>query len=227
MKLYLATILLTCLLACTQAYPGSTKESTDSNESVDKKDVETVLVLPSGNSGSSWNIPSIGDSSEFFNDDDYEDAYNPFSFNPFNSNPFDGLMTRMQDAMRKLREQMTGILSRIPEHDGVGPFGKIPEGANTTSTTKIVDGHVVTINETTYVDDNLGTVIRVRVVDVKPQNDTILMTESGIDKEVTTPIPDVTNIYDAEKENTTPERSVETVEDFDNEIPKNQGDLTA
>lgn len=82
---------------------------------------------------------------------------------------------------------------------------------------------MVTINETTYTDgsDDYSTLIRVRVIDVRPQNETILTTVSSeADSEVTT-LPTGTN------DTSTPQssRSVETVEDFDNEIPKNQGDV--
>ena len=38
--------------------------------------------------------------------------------------------------MKRLRDQMAGILSHIPEQ-GVVNWSKIPEGANTTSTTKV------------------------------------------------------------------------------------------
>lgn len=85
---------------------------------------------------------------------------------------------------------------------------------------------MLTINETTYTDgnDEYSTLIRVRVIDVRPQNDTLLLTESETDSEVTTLPTTVTS----KEDRTTPSRSVETVEEFDNEIPKNQVDtLTA
>lgn len=94
---------------------------------------------------------------------------------------------------------------------------------------------MLTINETTYTDgdDEYSTLIRVRVIDVRPQNETLLQTENEADAEVTT-LPTVTGTggttsTDTSKvDRTTPSRSVETVEEFDNEIPKNQVDtLTA
>lgn len=81
---------------------------------------------------------------------------------------------------------------------------------------------MVTINETTYTDgsDDYSTLIRVRVIDVRPQNETILTTVSSeADSDVTT-LPTGTN-----DTSTQSSRSVESVEDFDNEIPKNQGDV--
>lgn len=75
---------------------------------------------------------------------------------------------------------------------------------------------MVTINETTYTsgDENGGTAFRIRIIDVKPQNDTVPAIGGG-DVELTT------------AKATAPE-SAETVEDFNNEISKNGGDtLTA
>ena len=89
---------------------------------------------------------------------------------------------------------------------------------------QIIDGHVVTINETTYTDgdENSGAIFRVRVIDVKPQNETL---EIGGNPEAEPVTPSGPK---KEAENTTPPRSVETVEDLENEIPKNQVDtLTA
>lgn len=81
----------------------------------------------------------------------------------------------------------------------------------------------MTINETVYSNgnDTEGTIIRVRVIDIKPQNETTIPQEN----ENGTVIPTST-ITPTENDNeaTTPQRSVETVEEFDNEIP-NQGDV--
>lgn len=77
---------------------------------------------------------------------------------------------------------------------------------------QIIDGHVVTINETTYTsgDESSGTAFRIRIIDVKPQNDT------GLISDVTT------------KAQPDSGESVETVEEFNNEISKSGGDtLTA
>ncbi|GAB1865455.1 Icarapin [Camponotus japonicus] len=90
---------------------------------------------------------------------------------------------------------------------------KIPEGANTTSTVKVIDGHVVTINETTYTsgDENGGTAFRIRIIDVKPENDTLLISNGNAEPTTV---------------KTEAEGSRETVEDMNNEISKNT-DLTA
>lgn len=81
----------------------------------------------------------------------------------------------------------------------------------------------MTINETIYSDgnDTEGTVIRVRVIDVKPQNGTTTLPEN--DNETVIPTSTITPTENDNNEATTPQRSVETVEDFDNEIPI-QGD---
>lgn len=70
-----------------------------------------------------------------------------------------------------MKELMRGMVG--PDIFG-SSFGEIPKGANTTSTTKVIDGHVVVINETTYSgnEDGFKTVLRVSVVDVRPQNET-------------------------------------------------------
>lgn len=77
---------------------------------------------------------------------------------------------------------------------------------------QVINGHVVTINETTYTsgDDISGTAFRIRIIDVKPQNDTL--PPIGSDADATTP------------RTTAPENteSAETVEDFNNEISKNE-----
>ena len=243
MKTLVSVLLVaSCLVACTHSFPGLRNDDSD-----EIKNVDTVLVLGSDAQGSL--LRPVVDFSDLSFD---ESAENPTWSWPswFRTNPFDSLNSSVQAMMKRLREQMIGIVSGIPE-EGVVPWGKIPDGANTTSTTKIVDGHVVTINETTYTDgdDVFGTQIRIRIIDVKPQNETILSTESQADAEVTTlparaattgadtntPTPGTatntataTATASSEEERSTPSRSVETVEEFDNEIPKNQVDtLTA
>jgi len=81
---------------------------------------------------------------------------------------------------------------------------------------QIIDGHVVTINETTYSsgDDNSNTAFRIRIIDVKPQNETVIGGGGVGNAERTTMRAEA------------PE-SIETVEDFNNEIPKNTDTLTA
>lgn len=83
-------------------------------------------------------------------------------------------------------------------------------------------------------DDLHGTLIRVRIIDVNPQNDTIVqaVSEESEETEATTTVSTSTSTSTAttasKNENTTATRSVETVEEFDNEISKNQEDnLTA
>ncbi|KAG5309860.1 PREDICTED: icarapin-like [Acromyrmex echinatior] len=113
------------------------------------------------------------------------------------------------DAMAQLRQTLLNYFRNIPEI----PNFSTPEGANTTSTVKIINGHVVTINETVYSknDSNGGAVFRVRIIDVKPQNET----EGGGSTEQ----PSVRSEPEPE--------SRETVEEFNNEISKNTETLTA
>lgn len=233
--LVVALLVAACLAACVHGYPGSrdssssssssssslssSLSSSSSDESDEKKNVDMVLVLPpEARRHFGRPVLDMGDSSDI--DDSFEGLFPsyPYFRNPLSSPGFfDSFLQSMESRMKRFWEQMAGILSRVPDRDVVS-WGKIPEGANTTSTTKIIDGHVVTINETTYMDgdDEHGILTRVRIISVKPQNDTILLTESAADAEVTT-LP--TTI---EGESTTVSRSIETVEEFDNEIPKNQ-----
>lgn len=106
------------------------------------------------------------------------------------------------------------------------PWTTNPKAANnTTSTTNIIDGHVVTVNETTYADgnDEYGIRIRVRVIDVKPENETEREPNAGV---TTSPTVAATQPTSSQEERTTPARSVETLEEFD-DIPKNQVDTLA
>ncbi|XP_015435883.1 PREDICTED: icarapin-like [Dufourea novaeangliae] len=228
MKILVGVLFAACFVACVHSFPGS--RDSDSDES---DNARTLLVLPP-ESKDRFIRPIPFDLSDMSLEDSLEAPSWGWP-NMFRSNPFGGWYSRMHEYITSLRERVSDILSRIPE-DGVVSWGKIPEGANTTSTTKIIDGHVVTVNETTFRDgdDENGIVIRVRVIDVKPQNETILLTESTADGEVTTlptvtsRIPVETGTASSEVDRTTQSRSVETVEDIDNEIPKNQVDtLTA
>lgn len=114
------------------------------------------------------------------------------------------------DAFNRMRQNLMNYFWNMPDITDM----KIPEGANTTSTTKVINGHVITINETTYTsgDENGGTAFRIRIIDVKPENDTLPAIGGG-NAEPTTVKPEVAG-------------SAETVEDFNNEIP-NKDVLTA
>ncbi|KAL0116741.1 hypothetical protein PUN28_009985 [Cardiocondyla obscurior] len=113
------------------------------------------------------------------------------------------------DFFSRVSQHINNIFHNIPDVTDM----QIPEGANTTSTTKVINGHVVTINETTYSsgDELGGTAFRIRIIDVKPQNDTDTI-GGGLGPASVKP---ETN------------ESRETVEDFNNEISKNTETLTA
>ncbi|XP_015509604.1 icarapin-like [Neodiprion pinetum] len=183
-------IFASALFAVAFAYPGARSASSESDEDFEK--VGPILVLS----------------------DDLEDGFGGSFFSSFPNNPFDGFLTRMQNMMKRLREQVAASLPDLGSSDGLYDIPKIPEGANTTSTTKVINGHVVTVNETTYSDgdENSGTVLRVRVVDIKPVNET----ENPDSEDVTTPA----NNEPPSSSSSSPDRSVESLEDFSkNEIP--------
>lgn len=93
---------------------------------------------------------------------------------------------------------------------------------------QVVNGHVVTVNDTTYSngDDDNGSFFRFRVVEIKPQNDTLELGDNT-DVETITSSPSATSTGSGKKaESTTPNRSVETVEDLEeNVIPKGQVEI--
>ncbi|KAL2711982.1 icarapin-like [Vespula squamosa] len=186
-----------------------------SEESDEKKNVDTVLVLP-GSGMDMFDRPRIPGLSDSSDSDESWSLFRPSTVN------FDSLRQSLHEMMKQLRKQIADIASSFPLNpEFVTRWNKIPEGANTTSTTKVINGHVVTINETIYSDGNdaEGTVIRVRVIDVKPQNETMILQENENGTVIPTSTP-----TENDNEATTPQRSVETVEEFDNEIP-NQGDI--
>lgn len=224
MRLLVSVLLVSaCYLACARAYPAM--DSTD--ESDEKSNVDTVLVLPGGGRDMFGRprIPNVPDVTDFDGDDSDESSWSIFR-ERYPSMYFDYVRQYLQELMNRFRDQMRVMASRFPSDFGfVGPW-KIPEGANRTSTTKIIDGHVVTINETVYSDSNDtdGMFIRVRVFDIKPQNETTLTSGTDVETESTIPTTVATETDDKE-EVTTPMRSVETVEDLNNEIPGNQRDV--
>ncbi|KAI4481622.1 hypothetical protein M0804_009143 [Polistes exclamans] len=185
-----------------------------SEESDEKKNVDTVLVLP-GSDMDVYGRPRIPNLPDFNESDGSWPLFRPSSFDYLK-------------IMNRLREQMASIASRFPLNPGFStPWSKIPLGGNTTSTTKVINGHVLTINETIYKDNNDtdGIIFRVRVIDVKPQDDTTINeNEDGAVNPTVTTTPDEN---DNSQEVTTPQRSVETVEEFDNEISNRREVLNA
>ncbi|XP_034241821.1 uncharacterized protein LOC117645651 [Thrips palmi] len=86
---------------------------------------------------------------------------------PYFVDPMSNFMAQMAEMMAAMRRQMADVLSRGGIDREEGPdFSKL---GNTTSTTKVVDGHVVTVNETVIGgDDGDSAVLHVRVVDIHP-----------------------------------------------------------
>ncbi|XP_036151057.1 icarapin-like [Monomorium pharaonis] len=146
--------------------------------------------------------PSIGYDSD---EDDFDGYFGGYSVPNLFSDYFNRLRQRIADMFLD-PHSMTDF--------------KIPEGANTTSTTKIINGHVVTINETTYTKNDAlgGTAFRVRIIDIKPQNGTDNSTVEVNVQQSTLPPSTV---------KPEPSESRETVEDFNNEVSPNTETLTA
>lgn len=241
MKAEYVAVLLASLLALALAHPGVTRDSSaaESSETDELKGDGVVLMLPARH--------SVFDEAEV--DEPLPGYWHSFRF----SNPFDGLFTRMQETMNRIRAQMEATLAGQMGQGGLTPWGKVPEGANTTSTTKVIGDHAVTINETTYTDgdENSGTVFRIRIIDVKPLNETAAEAAAGAAEssgeaeaedaeEVESHGPSATGspaaASEAEAEDGDREelsspvpvsRRPETAEELDNEIPKNQVEVLA
>uniref|UniRef100_A0A1Y1JZD0 Icarapin-like n=1 Tax=Photinus pyralis TaxID=7054 RepID=A0A1Y1JZD0_PHOPY len=129
-----------------------------------------------------------------------------FFGNPFGSYPFPSVFDSFNALMTRMRHQLDQLLGRLPSNGGESPFPElqIPNvgdfdlaKGNTTSVTKIINGHKVTINETEYKkdNDNGGSFFKVRVVDVHPD------TEGSTSKDVegVVPVKDREPMDDEEK----------------------------
>ncbi|XP_056631968.1 uncharacterized protein LOC130442029 [Diorhabda sublineata] len=107
---------------------------------------------------------------------------------PF-SNPFGGFLDGFESLMAQVRQQVESLWNQfpviragnssdqIPSFSSFNAFGGFPQiddldlgKGNTTSETKIIDGHKVIINQTEYHKDseNGSAFFKVRVIDVQP-----------------------------------------------------------
>ncbi|ENN79106.1 hypothetical protein YQE_04436, partial [Dendroctonus ponderosae] len=146
--------------------------------------------------------------------------------NPFSSNPFGGLFGSLDGIMERIRQQIASILNRLPigkasnDTEVLSFPGGFEQPAfpsisgidlskgNTTSITKVIDGHKVVINETEYKneDDFGGTFFKVRIIDVKSDS-----SEVTTEKEA-----------EALPENTTQKDREEIANSMENEIFKSR-----
>ncbi|XP_043278634.1 icarapin-like [Venturia canescens] len=237
--LFSVFILASLMVAIAHCFPGPMRPDLEDN---DEDGPDSVLVMPGRNPFSLYRpffriseFPSFDDDSKASSPEDPFDA----DF-PWRESSFGGFFDGLQGLMNRIQKQMADVLSSLPRPGSFGPGGRIPEGGNTTSTTKIINGHVVTINETTYQSGNNDSniVLRVNIVDVKPVNSTgdgngeEVEVDLGGGEEIetiTTRTNDSSNNNDTsntkkqdagEERTTQAARSVETVEDSaGNEIP--------
>ncbi|KAG5878418.1 hypothetical protein JTB14_002501 [Gonioctena quinquepunctata] len=122
----------------------------------------------------------------------------------FSSNPFGGLFGNLEGMMTRIKQQIDsafnfqiGSIPNIPQFPPVD-LGK----GNTTSVTKVIDGHKVTINETEYKkeDDFGGSFFKVRIVNIAPEEE--VTTEKGSELVGTsTTIPKDTELVEDSREN--------------------------
>lgn len=167
LKMKGASVVVFALLGlyCVTALPATSKQIDDSIEFVPRK--ETHGEQPIIDTG-------VG-----------------FGYGPFSSNPFSGLYENIESLMTRVRQQMESIMNRFPgfrtgnssvEIPDFNSFGELPPfpqfddvdlgKGNTTSETKIIDGHKVVINQTEFKKDtpNGSAFYKLRVIDVKPQD---------------------------------------------------------
>lgn len=117
------------------------------------------------------------------------------------------LVARIKALVSRLRTQIGNSFNDFDWNKG-----------NTTSTTKVIDGHVVTVNETSIKDEDSDLVLHVKVIDVRPTEGAEEASEDSSETaETTTP----------KTSNKAGERSplpTNSEEHLGNEIPKQVGD---
>ncbi|XP_023013082.1 virus-induced RNA 1 [Leptinotarsa decemlineata] len=152
----------------------------------------------------------------------------------FYSNPFGGFLDGIEGMMARLRQQMEAIFRRFPgiragnSSDEAFDFPSFEEGlpvlpnfpslnpidlgkGNTTSITKVIDGHKVIINETEYKkeDEFGGSFFKVRIIDVQPDEEGLTTDKNA---------EGIPTGSDAPQDTESVESSIE------NEIPKDKED---
>ncbi|KAG8287957.1 hypothetical protein J6590_025295 [Homalodisca vitripennis] len=174
--------MLITILSCSCL--GSTREDAKEDESLD--DAEVVVVplnrerRPSFSFGLADDlVPPPFEQHPFFRVRPWDAPAGPAG------DEVNDFMTQMQDMLKEMRKQLTDLIQHHQQHhpDGTEVGTRIGEDDlpqnKSTSTTKVIDGHVVTVNETTFSsgDDNIGAVFRIKVVEVKPSESPDVDTE--------------------------------------------------
>ncbi|XP_017773767.1 PREDICTED: uncharacterized protein LOC108560641 [Nicrophorus vespilloides] len=205
MEFKLCALVLLAICSFSAAYPANIK---DVSEEVD--------IVPLEGRRPSAHIPAYFD--EDFDDVGVVDTgYFPSSYNPFS-----GFYSGLEAMMRSMREQLAFILNNLPARSnrtedglpGLGVFGNVDlSKGNTTSVTKVIDGHKVVINETQYEnkDENGGSFYKVRIINVLPDSEE---TTNGDSEETTNGDSEIVPVTESH-------RDVEPIEDsLENEIEK-------
>ncbi|CAD6211851.1 GSCOCG00003864001-RA-CDS [Cotesia congregata] len=208
------------LLASAHCFPGVSRDPEDSSES-NKQKSQIELILPEEDRKNFGELPNFDDDGGF--------RFTPikFNFRPIQTDDsFIPFFSGFQDMVKQMREEMNKMFAGFPSLDDLKPLGGIPKDAiNKTSSkseTKVINGHKVTINETTFSDgtNNSNTFVRFKVIHVRPENETSVETGSDTSPEsvevVETEVDEEPN--PTSKDETT-NRSVEAVEDWKNDIP--------
>nr|CAD7571007.1 unnamed protein product [Timema californicum] len=105
-------------------------------------------------------------------EDDYDDSAREGWFNPFSA--FD-----MTPWYRPISVGFEDFLSSVTRH--FKDLTDLASKGNTTSETKVINGTIMTINETSYIDEATGTVFRIKSIDLHPSEMTPTEGESKPD----------------------------------------------
>jgi len=154
LSLLFAVIVLECVLAGPVPETNNGAEEKDSGEKVtqDKTNVDDFANDFKGVISTDVGYPFL------------QPVPHPFFFNFGFPDSFEQIFRRLHSSLWPLT--MSESDDKDDSSDSVGfDFGKLPKNG-TTSTVKIVDGHKIEVNESSYGDQN--SLFKVRVVNIRP-----------------------------------------------------------
>jgi len=147
--------------------PSRPTEVADTDETPEDTIVIRPIFVPLGTLGRPVLRPVLraGDS-----DEDASDESSIF-VRPAFADPMADFMSQMAEVMTAMRRHMAAVLEQgggSSRDDTFSDFGSL---GKTTSTTRNIDGHLVTVNETTIGGDDDSPAIHIRVIDVRPSEE--------------------------------------------------------
>ncbi|KAK6636070.1 hypothetical protein RUM43_009722 [Polyplax serrata] len=133
---------------------------------------ESFFILPFGRHHNKKDVPSVVEVEVGDSDEDESSSFFPTYFRPLFFNPFSFMNFGFSD-----------FFSKPSFMDSLVPKG-IPDAAvkNSTSTTKVVDGHKIVVNDTVYENEKNGAVYRIQVVEILPTDSQETPNQKGSDE---------------------------------------------